>query len=227
MNEIVEVLGIHIDHMNVASEMERISEFLSTDSLNTVGIITMKALLIAAEDPVQKEYLEQLDLGVVGELEVLEAAGVTSGQIYEETEEAEFLARFFWNLISNNHSFFLLGESEEEVEILETYVKETYPDILVRGRASDTPGQQLSAEWLVNEINGSGADVIISGLQSSAQAAFLLENRKMINGKIWLSLGEDTNIQNEAGIKHSWFGTLLKKNNFKRVAAKFRNEEIV
>lgn len=226
MNDKIEVLGIHIDHMNVDSAMKEVAGFLRTDSLKTVGIVTMNALLNAAEDSVQREYLEQLDLGVVGELEVLDAAGVRSGQIYEETEENEFLARFFWHLITNNYTFFLLGESTEEVQALQTYVQETYPDIMIRGKACEIAGDQRSADWIVNEINGSGADVIISGLQGAAQAAFLLDNRKKINGKIWISLGEHINIQNEAGLKNTWLGTLLKKSSFKRLAAKFRSEKI-
>lgn len=226
MNNTAEVFGIQIDQLNVDAAMDRVVEFLRTDSLNTVGIITMNALLAAAEDPVQREYLEQLDLSVVGEKEVLEAAGITSGQVYEEIEDDEFIARLFWKLITTGYTFFLLGESDEEIRALETYVRETYPDILIRGKASEIAEDQRSADWIVNEINGSGADVIISGLKGSSQAAFLLENRKKINGKIWLSLGEQIHIQNEAGIKNTWFGTLLKKNSFKRLAAKFRNEEI-
>ncbi len=225
MDDKIEVLGIHIDYRNVDASMQCVSDFLQTDALNTVGIITMNALLAAAENPVQREYLEQLDLGVIGEKEVLEAAGITSGQIYEETEGDEFIARLFWKLITGNYTFFLLGENDEEVRALDTYVKETYPDIRVCGQASEPEEDQHSTDWIVNEINGSGADVIISGLKGSSQTAFLLENRKKINGKIWLSLGEHLHIQSEAGIKNTWFGTLLKKNSFKRLAAKFRNEE--
>ncbi|MDO4617479.1 MAG: WecB/TagA/CpsF family glycosyltransferase [Lachnospiraceae bacterium] len=225
MDDRINVLGIQIGHMTVNDAMQRTMEFLKTDSISTVGIITMNALLDAAQDPVQREYLEQLDLSIVGETEVLEAAGISSGQIYEQTEENEFIARLFWKLITGSYTFFLLGESNEETKALETYVKETYPDIRVCGAASEMKDGEHSEDWIVNEINGSGADVILSGLNGSSQAAFLLENREKINGKIWLSLGGQIQIQNEAGLKNSWFGLLLKKNSFKRLAAKFRNDE--
>ncbi len=225
MENMIEVLGIQIDHITVSDAMQRVEDFLKTDSLSTVGIITMNALMNAARDPVQREYLEKLDLGMVGETEVLEAAGITAGQIYEQTEENEFLARFFWKLITGSYSFFLLGEDKAETGALETYVKETYPDIRICGQAFGSADDERSADWLVNEINGSGADVILSGLNGSSTAEFLLENRKKINGKIWLSFGEQIRIQNEAGIKNSWFGLLRKKNSFKRLVSRFRNEE--
>ena len=77
----------------------------------------------------------------------------------------------------------------------------------------------------MNEINGASPDVIISGLQGCSQDQFLLENRHKIIGKIWLSLGEHPNIQTEAGLKVSWWSTLLKKTTFKRLAAKYREEK--
>lgn len=226
MEKKIEVLGIQIDYLNVEDSMECVTAFLRTDTLNTVGIITMNALLMSAENKVHREYLEKLDLGVIGELEVLEAAGISSGQIYEETAEMEFFARLFWNLISKDYSFFLLGESKEEVAALTTYLQDTYPGILIRGTAAGVAGDERSTDWIVNEINGSGADIIISGLQGSAQNEFLLENRMKINGKIWLSLGEHISIQNEAGLKNTWFSTLLKKNTFRRLAARFHNDEM-
>ena len=43
--------------------------------------------------------------------------------------------------------------------------------------------------------------------------------------KIWLSLGEHSTLQNEAGIKTSWWGTLLKKNTFKWMVTKYNSEK--
>ncbi len=225
MNDRIEVFGIQIDLNNADAALKRTEEFLQTDSLSTAGIVTMEALLAAAENPVQKEYLEQLDLAVIGDTEVLEAAGIHSGQIYEQTEENECIARIFWKLINGNYTFFLLGENRQEVRALETYVKETYPDINVCGQAFQPSEEEHSEDWIVNEINGSGADVIISGLNGFAQTELLLENRSKINGKIWLTLGEQAGIRKEAGMKQGWLSSRRRKSSFKRLAAKFRNEE--
>ena len=222
MDEKINVLGVWVDYLNVDSEMERIVQFMQNDHLNTVGIITMETLLKSRETPRWKEYMENLDMGVPGEREVLEAAGIDSGQIYEEVEENEFFARLFWYLISQNRKVFLLGESPEEVEGLRKYLLETYPGLEIAGETADVVEGDASTDHLVNEINSVSPDVIISGLQGFRQDQFLLENRHKINGKIWLGLGEHPEIRNEAGLKVGWWSTLLKKNTFRRLAAKYK-----
>ena len=222
MNEKINVLGVLVDCMNVDSEMEQIEEFMQNDHLNTVGIITMNTLLMAREVPRWKEYMENLDMGVPGEKEVLEAAGITGGQIYEEVEENEFFARLFWYLIRHDRKMFQQGASPEEVEALKGYLLETYPGIAIAGETADVVDGDVSTDRLVNEINSVSPDVIVSGLQGFRQDEFLLDNRQKINGKIWLGLGEHTEIRNEAGLKVSWWSTLLKKNTFRRLAAKYK-----
>ena len=222
----INVLGVKLDYLNVESEMERIMEFMRNDRLDTVGIITKNTLLLAEEDPWWKEYLETLDMSVPGEKEVLEAAGITGGQIYEEVEENEFFARLFWYLIKQEQKVFLLGESREEVEGLQRYLADTYPGIDIAGMTADVADEDTTIDHLANEINSVSPDVIISGLQGIRQNRFLMKNSQKINGKIWLSLGEHPDLQNEAGLKTSWWSTLLKKNTFRRLAAKFKEGKI-
>ena len=226
MNGKIDVLGVQIDYLNVDAEMEQIMAFMQNDFLNTVGIITMNALLTVKEAPQWKDYIENLDMSVPGEKEVLEAAGIDGGQIYEEVEENEFFARLFWYLISRDCRVFLLGGSQEEVEGLKKYLLETYPGLLIVGETADTADGEVSTDHLVNEINSVSPDLIISGLQGFRQDQFLMENRQKINGKIWLGLGEHPQIQNEAGLKVSWWSTLLKKNTFRRLAAKYKEGKI-
>ena len=78
---------------------------------------------------------------------------------------------------------------------------------------------------LLNEINSATADVIVSGLKGTRQDEVVMDNRSKISAKIWLSLGEHPTVQNEAGIKTSWWGSLLKKNTFKRMVTKYKNEQ--
>ena len=71
--------------------MERLAEFIENDRLDSIGIITMNTLLLAEkEDLTWRSYLENLDMSVIGEKEVLEAVGITSGQVYDEVADNEF-----------------------------------------------------------------------------------------------------------------------------------------
>lgn len=225
MRDKIEVLGISLDYLNVEQEMERLAEFMENDRLDSIGMITMNTLLLAEKEPAWKKYLENLDLSVIGEREILEVVGITSGQVYDEVSENEFPARMFWYIINRELRVFLLGESKEEVEALEKYLLDTYPGIQIVGSAADVAGEGASADSMINELNSFSPDVIISGLQGIRQDQFLMENRQKINGKIWLGLGEHPEIQNEAGLKVGWWSTLLKKTTFRRMVSKFKEDQ--
>ncbi|MDD3277612.1 MAG: WecB/TagA/CpsF family glycosyltransferase [Lachnospiraceae bacterium] len=223
MSKKIEVLGIQIDCMNADQEMERVVSLLENDQPDTIGMVTMTTLLMAEQYPDWKKYLEGMAMLIIGEPEVLTAAGVEDGQIMEEVKNNEFIAHFFWYLVRQDKGIFLLGETQEEISDLRGYLIETYPGLKVIGAAvaaEDTP-----SEAVMNEINSSSADVIISGLQGLRQERLVMENRHLIDCRIWFCLGEHPEIQSEAGVKSSWLGTLLRKSTFKRLAARYHNEK--
>ena len=76
MNAELEILGVKLKHYRVDAAMEIAEEYLSNDKLNTIGIVTMQMLMQASKEPTWKQYIEDLDLTVIGETEVLEAAGI-------------------------------------------------------------------------------------------------------------------------------------------------------
>ena len=76
MNAELEILGVKLKHYRVDAAMEIAEEYLSNDKLNTIGIVTMQMLMQASKEPTWKQYIEDLDLTVIVETEVLEAAGI-------------------------------------------------------------------------------------------------------------------------------------------------------
>ena len=219
-------MAVKLKHYHVDAAMEIVEEYLSNDKLNTIGIVTMQMLMQASKEPTWKQYIEDLDLTVIGETEVLEAAGIDpETPSYEEVETNEFIARFFWGLIQKKSRIFVLGDTGEELQTLQKYLTETYPGIEIGGGAVVETLEESAFDSLVNEINSQTTDVIVSGLAGTRQDRFVLENSSKISAKIWLSLGEHSTLQNEAGIKTSWWGTLLKKNTFKWMVTKYNSEK--
>lgn len=96
MNAELEILGVKLKHYHVDAAMEIVEEYLSNDKLNTIGIVTMQMLMQASKEPTWKQYIEDLDLTVIGETEVLEAAGIDpETPSYEEVETNRVHARIF------------------------------------------------------------------------------------------------------------------------------------
>ena len=66
MNAELEILGVKLKHYRVDAAMEIAEEYLSNDKLNTIGIVTMQMLMQASKEPTWKQYIEDLDLTVIG-----------------------------------------------------------------------------------------------------------------------------------------------------------------
>lgn len=95
MNAELEILGVKLKHYRVDAAMEIAEEYLSNDKLNTIGIVTMQMLMQASKEPTWKQYIEDLDLTVIGETEVLEAA--------ESTRRRRPMRK--WRRTSSSHAF--------------------------------------------------------------------------------------------------------------------------
>ena len=218
----MDLAGVRIDDYSVREAMRKIEIFLNNECMNTVETITMKTIVAAGKDETVRECLEKMDLVMAADKEILELAGILQPERIREIEEKEFFYEFMKRALRNHQNFFLLSQTEGEMEELVEFLSQLYGDrIRICGQYAFENCQGDEAD-IVNEINSVSPDVIISGLQGCRQDQFLLENRQKINGKIWLSLGEHPNIQNEAGLKVSWWSTLLKKTTFRRLAARFK-----
>lgn len=212
MNAELEILGVKLKHYHVDAAMEIVEEYLSNDKLNTIGIVTMQMLMQASKEPTWKQYIEDLDLTVIGETEVLEAAGIDpETPSYEEVETNEFIARFFWGLIQKKSRIFVLGDTEEELQTLQKYLTETYPGIEIGGGAVVETLEESAFDSLVNEINSQTTDVIVSGLAGTRQDRFVLENSSKISAKIWLSLGEHSTAAERGRYKNELVGNSAKE----------------
>lgn len=76
MEKKINVLGVELDNYQVDEAMEMVGEYMQNDLLNTIGIVTMQMLLLADEDEQWKTYLKDLDMSIIGETEILTAAGI-------------------------------------------------------------------------------------------------------------------------------------------------------
>lgn len=193
----IDILGMQIDNYTVRESIMKAETYLNDSVMNTIGTVNMKMLSLAIEDESVRECIENLDLAVIGEKEILIAAGIHSAQRLKETVDHDFFKEFMKRIIRNRKRVFLLGETNEDVEQLELYLQEEYGKLIIEGTCNfeDMSGD---LEGVVNEINSANADVIFSVLPSPHQEKFLLENKGKLDAKIWYALGDS--YQTHSGI---------------------------
>ena len=103
-------------------------------------------------------------------------------------EVMSFYFEFFKRIERNKKSVFLLGDTQEKIDSLKAELTEDYPKLIFAGEyAVETCVGDLEA--VINDMNATTPDVIISVLPSPMQEQFLYEHRDKMNANIWYGIG--------------------------------------
>lgn len=219
----IDILGMEIDNYTVREAMMQVEGYLNQTGMSMIETINMNMLELAGEESSVKECIEMLDLAIIGEKEILVAAGFGSNQRTREIVEHEFFREFLKRINRNRKRVFLLGETVDAVDKLNAYLREEYEKLLIGGRCA-LEEKSGDIEGVVNEVNGVSPDVILSILPSPVQEQFLLENKGKLDAKIWYGIGSD--YETRSGLKRiSWIaGKLIHKKRLQSQLHKYQNE---
>lgn len=224
MGHKIKVLGIEIDDYTIEESMAKVEEYMENDRLNTVGMITTALLMEAGEDPVLKRCIERLDMSVIADMEVLNAAGITDERRQEEVQENEFIGTLLMYAVNCQKTVYLLVETSKELEELEEHFKQEYPELTVVGMSIIEAGRQ-DTDAFINDINSVSPDILLAFLTSPNQEQFAEENGKRLNAKLYIEMGKYKKMKQSLGLKPGWLSKLVDKTLFKRMVTKYKEEK--
>lgn len=184
----VEVLGIQLDNYTVREALGQVEAFLENQVISTVEYISMQMLMDAQEDAVLREVLSALDLSIIGEKQILQAIGISDSQRIREIKENEFLFEFLKRLERNKKAVYLLGETTEQIEAVKEEIISRFPRFLFAGEyALENCGGDEEA--VINNMNATTPDVILSVIRSPLQEHFLAAHKDKISASVWYGIG--------------------------------------
>lgn len=188
MSEKIKVLGVSIDYYTAKEAMKKVMEYMETEPVNVVEMITMNMLSQLLNNEEQKSYVDEFDLTFAGDKSILEAAGVTDSKYLNEAETLLFVKMVMRFLHKSHKRVFLLAEEEDTLNELKEYVTGKYSGIVISETATmEEHGK--SDDMIVNRINGAETDCIIAALPSPLQEEIILRNRTLLNARIWFGMG--------------------------------------
>lgn len=185
----IDVLGLPLDNYTVREAMRQIESYTSNNVLNTIESISMQMLMLAEEDEVVREVIQSLDMAVIGEKEILQATKSSSMQRIRETEENDFFFEFFKRIERNHKSVYLIGESEQKVEEVKAELQHEFKKIVIAG-AYATENCVGALDAVINEMNATTPDIIVSVLPTPAQEHFFWEHKDKMNANVWYGMGD-------------------------------------
>lgn len=184
----IDIMGMWLDNYTVREAIRKVETYLSDNVMNTIEIISMQMLLEAENDPTVQEVIDSLDLSIIGEKEILQAAGVATMQRVRETEENDFSFEFFKRIERNKKGIFLLGETDEKLCRVREELQREFPKLEFVGEYA-VENCIGNLEAVINDMNAMTPDVIVSILPTPMQEHFFLEHKDKMNANIWYGIG--------------------------------------
>ena len=140
MKEKITIFEIEMDNLTAKETMIKAMEFLESESIDTIEIMSMDMLLSGREDKEWKEQVGEIKIVIPGEEEILTAADVRDRKKLREAEDRVFLKLFMKYLQKNRRRVYLLAETDDELRRVEDSVRRYNRGIRIAGHALLSPG---------------------------------------------------------------------------------------
>ena len=206
MNEKIQISDLTIDNYTAKDAMQHVLEYMNTESLNVVQMITFETLERLADDEELQKQVSEFDITFAGDKAILEAAGIQDARRLHDAEPLLFVKLVLRFLHKNQMRVFLLAQDEEDLQGMYEYLAEEYAGIQIVGRAN-IEEHGISDDMILNMVNSVEADSILSVLPSPIQERFVIRNKQLLHAKIWIGLG---NWFHKMKQEHSVFGKIKK-----------------
>ena len=116
------------------------------------------------------------------------ATQVISIRAISESEQKLFIKMFSHWLHKNRERVFLLADSVSALELMKQRIASQYKGLKIVETAT-LEEHGVSDDMILNRINGAEANCIIVSLSKDVEESFISNNRKSLNAKVWLGLG--------------------------------------
>ena len=216
----IDILGIQLDNYTVREAIRQVEAYLDNGVLNSIECISMQMLIHSEDDTVLREVMGGLDLAIIGEKEILRAAGIGTMQRMKETEENDFSFEFFKRVERNKKSVFVLGQTAEKIEKTKGMLHEEFPKLVFAGEYAIEKCKG-NLETVINDMNATAPDVIVSVLPTPLQEHFFREHKDKMSASIWYGIGEFGITPKQHGVR-DFFRSLLHLGKLKSSMEKYQ-----
>ena len=213
MNEKINVLDVNIDSCTAKEAMKETIAFLESEPVSVIDVVSVDGLMQMNDLSELKARMNEFDLVLPGEKLILEAA--EEARLPKEIDIKLYLKMFMRYLHKNHKRMYLLVESEEDGQEAFRYMQRTYSGIQLVGLAK-VSAEGRADDMLVNAINGSEVDCILSALSVPLQEDFIAKNRNLLDARVWVGVGNRMFSDHRQGLGHGKLPKFLLNHIFKR-----------
>lgn len=221
MSKKIQVLGMWIDNHTIREMMFLLDEYVKSDGLNLVGVITADLLMLAVENPNVQHLLEVMDMHIIGDTTILEVLEETYEQQASEIQRRDLEEIFLNSLISKRKKVYWISDTESDMPILQEYMQQHYPKLNIAGSYIGDMDEE-NIDSIVNEINSVVPDVILFQTDVLPKLELFLQNKNLLNAKLCIYMGYRIKSKYWSPNRNSKIKSLIDQTMFKRKVVRYQ-----
>lgn len=188
MSKRIQVLGIEIDNHTIREIMFLLEEYVNSEGLNLVAVVTPDLLLAAYENEEVLDFIKMMDLHIIGDTTILEVQEENYEQQVSELQRRELEESFLNALIRKRKTVYWLSDYESDLPVLNDYMAEHYPKLNIRGTHAGEVSEE-TIDSIINEINSVAPDVVFFQSSSQARHDVLMKHKNQLNTRLCICMG--------------------------------------
>lgn len=184
----VNILGVHIDMVNIDEAAKLIMEFLDSDGLHAVYTPNSEIIMRAYRDGEFAKLLNRADLLTADGIGVVYASKILKKPIKERAAGYDIARVVLREINDTGHKLFLFGGKPGVAEEAKEKLLSEYSNLNIVGLRNGYFNPEEEAE-IVGEINASGADIVFVCLGAPKQEEWIDRHREELNVRVAMGIG--------------------------------------
>jgi len=193
MRETVEIVGITIDNVNMDEAAGLLEKYLDTDTCSMVFTPNSEILLESVKSRELETALNGGQLVIPDGIGVVIASKFYGTPVKERVAGIDLMLRLMEIADSGGKSIYILGGKPGVAEEAAIRLTEKYGGLRIAG-ARDGYFEAEEEKKIINEINGSNADILLAALGAPKQEKFIYGNRNVLKVRIAMGVGGSIDI---------------------------------
>jgi len=215
----VNILGVKVDRIGINDAADKIFSFLSGDKCAKVYTPNSEIIMVGYNDKEFCDILNSAELLTADGIGVVKAAQILKKPVPERAAGYDITCKVLEKIASTEHGVFLFGGKPGVAELAAEKLGEKYPGIKISGTRNGYFKDE-DVDGIIDEINSSGADLLLVCLGAPKQEKWIDANASRLNVKAALGVGGSLDVfagtverAPEFYCKHGleWFYRLVKE----------------
>ncbi len=186
MSKKVKILDINVNSITMERAVEKGLEFIKEGGFHCVFTPNPEIIWLSQKDAELKEALNNASMLLPDGIGVVMASKIKKQPMPERVGGYDFTREM---LKQPGISFFLFGAKPGVAEKAAENLRKENPDIKIAGTRNGYFDDEKETDEIINEINNSGADVLIVCLGVPKQERWIYRNREKLKPSLSIGVG--------------------------------------